>query len=207
MVEAILAKKLGMSRMFGPDGTVIPVTVLEAGPCTVIQRKTAGRDGYEALQIGFVPRREKLVAKPQQGHMAKAGKGNFHFLREVKVGEGEEAAAGDEVTVEIFKVGDRVDVVGRTKGRGFAGVVKRHKFHAGKATHGCTSHRVPGSIGASAWPSRVVKGKRLPGHMGDVRQTTRNLKVIDVRPESNLLIIRGAVPGSINALVMVRRSR
>jgi len=207
MIQSILAKKLGMTRVFGSDGSVVPATVLEAGPCTVIQRKTTGKDGYEAIQIGFVPQKEKRIAKPQQGHMAKANKGYFRFLRELWVEAGEEAAAGEELRVDMFKIGDRVDVVGRTKGRGFAGVVKRHKFHAGKQTHGCTSHRVPGSIGASAFPSRVIKGRRLPGHMGNVRQTVRNLKVIDIRPESNLLIVRGAVPGSINGLVMVRRSR
>jgi large subunit ribosomal protein L3 len=207
MIDSILAKKLGMSRLFGSDGAVVPVTVLETGPCAVIQRKTAKNDGYEAVQLGFIPQKEKRVAKPQRGHMNKAGKGIFRVLREVKTEAGEELEVGGEVTVEIFQVGDRVDVIGRTKGRGFAGVVKRHKFKGGKATHGCTSHRVPGSIGASADPSRVVKGKKLPGHMGNVRQTVRNLRVIDVRPESNLLIVRGAVPGAINGLVMVRRSR
>jgi large subunit ribosomal protein L3 len=207
MIDSILAKKLGMSRLFGSDGAVVPVTVLETGPCAVIQRKTEKNDGYEAVQLGFIPQKEKRVAKPQRGHMNKAGKGTFRVLREVKTEAGEELEVGGEVTVEIFQVGDRVDVIGRTKGRGFAGVVKRHKFKGGPATHGCTSHRVPGSIGASADPSRVVKGRRLPGHMGNVRQTVRNLRVIDVRPESNLLIVRGAVPGAINGLVMVRRSR
>lgn len=207
MIDSILAKKLGMSRLFGSDGAVVPVTVLETGPCAVIQRKTAKNDGYEAVQLGFIPQKESRVAKPQRGHMNKAGKGIFRVLREVKTEAGEELEVGGEVTVEMFQVGDRIDVIGRTKGRGFAGVVKRHKFKGGKATHGCTSHRVPGSIGASADPSRVVKGRRLPGHMGNVRQTVRNLRVIDVRPESNLLIVRGAVPGAINGLVMVRRSR
>jgi large subunit ribosomal protein L3 len=207
MIQSILAKKLGMSRMFGPDGVIIPVTVLEAGPCTVIQRKTEKTDGYEAAQLAFVARKEKRVAKPQQVHMNKAGKGTFQFLREVPLGSEDEVASGDEITVEMFKAGDVIDVIGRTKGRGFQGVVKRHKFHAGKETHGCTSHRVPGSIGASADPSRVVKGRRLPGQMGNVRQTTRNLKVVDVRPESNLLLVRGAVPGAINGLVIIRRAR
>ena len=207
MIESILAKKLGMSRIFGPNGSVVPVTVLEAGPCTVIQRKTTKTDGYEALQIAFVPQKEKRIAKPQRAHMNKAGKGMFRFLREVPVSDDDEAVPGSELTVEMFQVGDRVDVIGRTKGRGFAGVIKRHKFSGGKDTHGCTSHRVPGSIGASADPSRVVKGKKMPGHMGNVRQTTRNLKVIEIRPESNLLIVRGAVPGSINGLVIIRRAR
>ncbi len=206
-MESILAKKLGMTRMFGPDGTVIPITVLEAGPCTVIQRKSAAADGYEAVQIGFVPQKERRVAKPQRVHMSKAGKGIFRFLREVRVEAAEELGVGEELTVEMFNVGDKIDVIGTTKGRGFQGVVKRHKFGAGKQTHGCTSHRVPGSIGASAYPSRVIKGRKMPGHMGNVRQTVRNLKVVEVRPESNLLLVRGAVPGAINGLVMVRRAR
>lgn len=207
MIDSILAKKLGMSRVFGPDGTVIPVTVLEAGPCAVVQLKTAARDGYSAVQLGFAPQKENRVPKPQRGHLNKAGKGMFRVLREVKTAAEPDVELGAEVTVEMFQIGDVVDVTGRTKGRGFAGVVKRHKFRAGKETHGCTSHRVPGSIGASAYPSRVVKGKRLPGHMGNVRQTVRRLKVVDVRPESNLLLVKGAVPGAINGLVMVRRSR
>lgn len=207
MSQALLGKKLGMSRLFGPDGAVIPVTVIEAGPCPVIQRKTAKGDGYEAIQIAFWPQKESRLTKPERGHQVKAGKGFFRVLREVRLTEPEAPEVGEELTVELFTIGDRVDVTCRTKGRGFAGVVKRHKFKGGKETHGCTSHRVPGSIGASAYPSRVFKGRKLPGHMGNVRQTTRNLKVVDIRPESNLILVKGAVPGAINGLVMLRRAR
>jgi len=206
MINGLMARKLGMSRVFGPDGSVIPVTVLEAGPCTVIQLKTQAKDGYQAVQIGFRPAKERRVAKPERGHMNKAGKGVFKHLREFVPDEGAEFEAGQELTVELFNVGDKVDVTSRSKGKGFAGIVKRYHFRAGKETHGCTSHRVPGSIGASAYPSRVIKGKKMPGHLGNARTTVRNLKVIDVRPETNLLLVKGAVPGAMGSVVMVKRA-
>ena len=206
MTTGILGKKLGMTQVFDTEGKVIPVTVIEAGPCTVIQRKTAQRDGYEAVQIGFGAARAHKVGKPMLGHFQKAGKGTFRALQEIRLEGSEPLDVGAEIKVDIFKEGDVVDVMGHTKGRGFAGVVKRWNFKGGRATHGSMFHRAPGSIGASAWPSRVIKNIKMAGHYGSERVTILNLRVVGVQLEKNLLLVRGAVPGAKNSLVFVRRA-
>ena len=206
MDKGLIGRKLGMTQLFWEDGSRIPVTVIEAGPCFVIQRKTKEKDGYNAIQIGFEPAKEKRVTKPRRGHMKKAGQGYFRVLREFPVDEPQGFEIGQELRSDIFEIGEYVDVIGTTKGRGFAGVVKRHGFHGGRASHGSMFHRAPGSIGASAYPSRVFKGTRLPGRMGNERKTVQNLMVLGVQPERNLLIVHGAVPGHRNGIVMVRES-
>jgi len=206
MKKGLIGKKLGMTQIFWDDGSVIPVTAIEAGPCVVIQKKTGDTDGYDAVQLGFDRVKEKAVTKPLKGHFKKADKGCFRTLREFKLESTDEYEVGSELKADIFQVGDYVDVVGTTKGRGFAGVVKRHGFRGGRATHGSMFHRAPGSIGSSAWPSRVFKGKRLPGHMGNRRQTVQNLMVVGVRPEQNLILVKGAVPSSTNGIVLIKDS-
>jgi large subunit ribosomal protein L3 len=185
---------------------VIPVTVIEAGPCTVIQRKTARTDGYDAVQIGFRQKNAAKVGKPMLGHFQKAGKGAFSALQEIRVEAAEPLDIGAEIKVDIFKEGDVVDVMGHSKGRGFTGVMKRWNFRGGPATHGSMHHRAPGSIGASAYPSRVIKNMKMAGQYGNERVTILNLRVVGVEPEKNLLLVRGAVPGAKNSLVFVRRA-
>jgi len=202
----LLAQKIGMSQVYDEKGHVVPVTVLAAGPCPVVQVKTSERDGYTALQIGFGKRREKLIPKPLQGHMKKHNAAGLRMLREIRVEDPSAYQVGQTLTVALFEVGVKVDVVGVSKGKGFAGVVRRHHFTAGRATHGCTTHKQPGSIGASAYPSRVVKGKRLPGRMGGERVTVRNLDVIGVDPDQNLIWLRGCVPGHPNGTVLIRKN-
>ncbi|PWB64459.1 MAG: 50S ribosomal protein L3 [Deltaproteobacteria bacterium] len=206
MTTGILGKKLGMTQVFDAEGKVIPVTVIEAGPCTVVQRKTVQSDGYDAVQIGFVPKKAHRVGKPMIGHFRKAGKGAFGALKEMRIASGSPLDAGQEIQVDIFKEGDVVDVTGHTKGRGFAGVIKRWNFKGGRATHGSMFHRAPGSIGASAYPSRVIKNMKMAGHYGNEKVTILNLQVVGVRPEQNLLLVRGAVPGARNSLVFVRHA-
>ena len=206
MLNGLLGRKLGMTRIFTEDGRWIEVTLLEAGPCTVVQRKTQGREGYSAVQLGFGEAEERRVKKPQRGHFAKQGVSPKHTLREFRVGEDDELEPGDEVRVDIFEAGDRVDVSGTSKGKGFAGGVKRHGWSGGPATHGSNFHRRPGSIGQSADPGRVIKGRTMPGHMGNARVTTQNLEVVDVNVDKNLLVVRGAVPGANGGLVTVRKS-
>lgn len=206
MKKGLIGKKLGMTQIFWDDGSVIPVTAIEAGPCVVIQKKAEDVDGYDAIQLGFDRVKEKAVTKPLKGHFKKADKGSFRILREFRVESTDEYEVGSELRADIFEVGDYVDVVGTTRGRGFAGVVKRHGFKGGRATHGSMFHRAPGSIGASAWPSRVFKGKRLPGHMGNHRQTVQNLMVVGVRPEQNLILVKGAVPSGKNGIVLIKDS-
>ncbi|HHK60259.1 MAG TPA: 50S ribosomal protein L3, partial [Desulfobacterales bacterium] len=182
----------------------IPVTVIQTGPCVVLQKKTVETDGYNAIQVGFGPKKEQRCTKPEIGHMKKAGKGCFYFVREFRTDDPDQFEVGQEIRVEdLFKVGTLVDVRGRTKGRGFQGVVKRHGFRGGRATHGSMFHRAPGSIGCSAWPSRVIKGKKLPGHMGNVMVTKKNAMVIDVRPEDNVLLVKGGVPGHRGTLLQI----
>ncbi|MBD3334231.1 MAG: 50S ribosomal protein L3 [Candidatus Eisenbacteria bacterium] len=202
-MNTLLGKKVGMTQVFSEAGELSPVTVLELGPCQVAQVKSAETDGYEAVQVAYEPVREKVVNKPRRGHFERWKTEPARHLREVR-GEAGEQKPGDKLTVEMFSVGELVDVVGRSKGRGFQGVVKRHRFSGGRETHGVKTHDSPGSIGASAYPARVWKGKKLPGHMGSTRVTARNLKVIAVDPERNLLMVKGSVPGSRNSLVMVR---
>jgi large subunit ribosomal protein L3 len=206
MTTGILGKKLGMSQVFDTEGKVIPVTVIEAGPCTVIQRKTARTDGYDAVQIGFRQTKAAKVGKPMLGHFQKAGKGAFSALQEIRVEAAEPLDIGAEIKVDIFKEGDVVDVMGHSKGRGFSGVIKRWGFKGGRATHGSMFHRAPGSIGASAYPSRVIKNMKMAGQYGNERVTILNLRVVGVEPEKNLLLVRGAVPGAKNSLVFVRRA-
>jgi len=206
MKSGIIGKKLGMTQVFDAEGKVIPVTVIEAGPCIVVQRKTVQNDGYDAVQLGFGPKKAHRAGKPMIGHFRKAGKGAFGALREVKVPTDSPLDAGAEVHVDIFKEGDVVDVTGDSKGRGFTGVIKRWNFKGGRATHGSMFHRAPGSIGASAWPSRVIKNMKMAGHYGDERVTTLNLKVVKVQPDKNLLLVHGAVPGARNSLVFVRHA-
>ncbi|MDI6615194.1 MAG: 50S ribosomal protein L3 [Syntrophaceae bacterium] len=206
MKKGLIGKKLGMTQVFWDDGSVIPVTAIEAGPCVVVQKKATDVDGYDAIQLGFDRLKEKTVSKPLRGHFEKAGKGCFRILREFKLESANDYEVGAELRADLFKVGDYIDVVGTTKGRGFAGVVKRHGFRGGRATHGSMFHRAPGSIGSSAWPSRIFKGKRLPGHMGNRRQTVQNLMVVSIKPEQNLILVKGSVPSSANGIVLIKDS-
>jgi len=204
MVRGILGKKVGMTQIFDDQGRVIPVTVIEAGPCVVVQRKTGERDGYQAVQLGLVERAPRRDApKPLQGHFANAGVPPTRLLAEVPVDADDEAKPGDSVLADIFAVDERVHVIGRSRGRGFQGVIRRHNYKGGRATHGSMFHRAPGSIGASADPSRVYPGTRLPGHMGDARVTVKNAKVVRVDADRNLLFIKGGVPGARNSYVRI----
>jgi large subunit ribosomal protein L3 len=208
MLTGIIGKKVGMTQLFSPDGTVTPATVIKAGPCVVVQAKAAATDGYEAVQIGLVEARPARVAKPLEGHFKKAGVPPTRVRREVTVVKGDAApTAGETVLVTgVFNNGDRVDVIGTSRGKGFQGVMKRHNFAGGAATHGSMFHRAPGSIGASSYPSRVVKGMRAAGRMGGDRVTVRNLKIVQVDAENNLLVVHGAVPGAPGSYVVVRRA-
>ena len=212
MVSGIIGRKLGMTQLFAEDGTVTPVTVIKAGPCVVVQTKSAaGRDGYNAVQLGLVedkPVRIKNVTKPLRGHFEKTGGGvpPTRVLKEIRLTNEPEAAIGDQVKVDVFADGDAVEVVGRSKGRGFAGTIKRHNFARGPESHGSMNVREPGSIGQSAYPSRVIKGTRSSGHMGDERVTVKGLTVAKVDIENNLLMVRGAVPGANGSLVIVKKS-
>jgi large subunit ribosomal protein L3 len=194
-----------MTQIFADDGAAVPVTVIEAEPSVVTLKKIKETDGYEAVQLGYGRIRKKRVTKALEGHFRKAEKGFFRILREFR-GDVNSYELGQELKVDVFQVGDYVDVVGTTKGKGFAGGVKRHGFRGGRASHGSMFHRAPGAIGASAEPSRVLKGKKLPGHMGDVRKTTQNLLVMSVRPESNLILVKGSVPGCKNGIVLIRQA-
>src|ERR671930_2664959 len=213
MVTGIIGKKVGMTQIFEPDGTVHPATVIKAGPCVVVQAKTVQTDGYEAVQLGLVEETPAKANKPTAGHFKKANVPATRVRREVKLapgpgspGNGEAVKAGDQVLVSIFNNGDRVDVVGTGSGKGFQGVVKRHHFGGGAATHGSMFHRAPGSIGASSFPSRVVKGMRAAGRMGGDRVTVRNLKVVQVDGDNNLLVVRGAIPGAPGTYIVVRKA-
>ena len=214
MVTGILGRKIGMTQVFDPNGRALPATVLTAGPCVVVQRKTAERDGYDAVQLGLVEERPARVTKPLAGHYRKSGvdpaQARLSAVREVAVvgaPSGDALQDGNEVRVaSLFAAGDQVDVVGESRGRGFQGVMKRHGFAGGRATHGSMFHRAPGSIGQSSWPSRVLKGMRGPGRMGGDRVTVRNLRVIQVDEENNRLVVNGAVPGAPGGHVLIRRA-
>jgi large subunit ribosomal protein L3 len=213
MINGIIGRKIGMTQLFAEDGTVTPVTVIKAGPCVVVQRKSAaGPDGYDAVQLGLVddkPPKLKNVTKPMRGHFEKTGGGipPTRVLMELRVdGGGSEMNVGDKVLVDLFSDGDMVDVVGRSKGRGFAGTIKRHHFNRGPESHGSMNVRAPGSIGASAYPSRVIKGNRSSGHMGDARVTIKGLTVARVDAENHLLMIRGAVPGANGSVVVIKKT-
>lgn len=200
----LIGRKLGMAQIFAENGHVIPVTVIEAGPCPVLQVKTAEADGYRAIQLGFDPAPERRLNRPKLGHLRKHGGKLERVIREFRVEGDGSPSSGDVLTVESLEVGSLVDVVGTSKGRGFQGVRKRHGFHGGPGSHGSKTGDLPGSVGASAYPNRVWKGKRLPGHMGDVRVTIQNLEVVRVDAERNLVLVRGAVPGGPRSLVTIR---
>ncbi|MBI3322961.1 MAG: 50S ribosomal protein L3 [Candidatus Omnitrophica bacterium] len=203
----LIGRKLGMTQVFEPDGRPVPVTVLEAGPCAVVQEKTLEKDGYRAVQVGFGEADAKELTKPLAGHFAKRQAPPRHVLREFRLGKDDQAALGSTVTVEMFKAGDRVDVTGRSIGKGFAGGPKRWHWKGGDQTHGSMTHRRPGSIGSSTDPSRVFKGHHMPGHMGDRTVTTQAMVVVRVDAGRNLLMLKGSVPGSDEALVVIRKSR
>ncbi len=212
MISGIIGRKVGMTQIFAEDGTVTPVTVIKAGPCVVVQTKTVtGRDGYNAVQLGFVeekPIKLKNVSKPMRGHFEKTGGGlpPTRILKEIRLSDAPEANVGDQIKVDLFTDGDTIEVVGKSKGRGFAGTIKRHNFSRGPESHGSMNVRAPGSIGQSAYPSRVIKGTKSSGHMGNDRVTVRGLTVAKVDAENNLIMVKGAVPGPNGGLVVVKKS-
>jgi len=210
MAPGILGKKVGMTQVYRPDGRVVPVTVLKVGPCVVVQRKLAATDGYDAVQLGLVEFvKPARINRPLTGHFKKAGVEGVKFLRELRVkgGNGKDFKAADRVLAEEFRPAEKVDVIGVSKGRGFAGVIRRHHFRGGAASHGSMFHRAPGSIGSSSYPSRVFKGMRMAGHMGHEQVTVRNLEVVEVHAEENLILVKGAVPGPNGGYVVVRRAK
>jgi len=206
MINGIIGRKIGMTQLFAEDGSVVPATVIKAGPCVVVQRKTAATDGYDSVQLGLVDATPAKVRKPLAGHYKKANVPPTRVRREVKLTDADDPKLGDQVLVSMFQNGERIDVIGTSRGKGFQGVVKRHHFAGGAATHGSMFHRAPGSIGASSFPSRVVKGMRAAGRMGGYRVTVRNLKVAKVDAENNLLIVRGAIPGAPAGYVLIRKA-
>lgn len=206
MKKAILATKVGMTQIFGEDGVLTPVTVLLAGPCAVTQVKTVETDGYNAVQVGFGDIRDVLVNKPRAGHFKKAGVANKRFLREFKFENAADYAVGQEIKVDIFSAGDKVDATGTTKGKGFQGAIKRHGLSRGPMGHGSKYHRHAGSNGPATTPGRVFKGKHMPGHMGHVRVTVQNLEVVRIDVDNNIILVKGAVPGPKKALVMLKET-
>ncbi len=206
MQKAILGRKIGMTQVFTEDGVVIPVTVIAAGPVAVVQKKTVENDGYEAIQVGFENAKEKAVTKPLKGHYAKAGVALKKVLREFRLDDCSAYNVGDQITAEVFAAGEKVDVTGTSKGKGFAGAIKRWGSHRGPMTHGSGYHRRPGSLGACSTPSRVMKNKKLPGHMGVERVTVQNLDVVRVDGEKNLILVKGAVPGPKGGLLIVKNT-
>jgi len=207
MVNGLIGKKVGMTQLMQDDGIVVPVTVIQAGPCVVVQRKTVDKDGYEAVQLGFVEFvKPKRVNKPMTGHFKKTNTAPVRVLRETRVSGDDAPKAGDKVMIDIFNANEFVDIIGTSKGRGFAGLIKRHHFRGGRATHGSMFHRAAGSIGASAYPSRVIKGMRMAGHMGNERVTVRNIRVAKIDQENNLLFVKGAVPGPNGGYVLVEKT-
>lgn len=206
MVKAILGKKLGMSQVYNEKGEWIPVTIIQAGPCYIIQKKVMDRDGYEAIQLGFGPKKEKRVTKPVKGHQGKAGAGYFYFMREVGCDDIASLDVGQEIKVDgLFAKGEMINITGTSKGKGFAGVVKRHGFGGLPGSHGSLIQRETGSIGSATDPGEVMKGKSMAGHMGDVRVTVGNLEVVDILADENLIVIKGAVPGAKGQLVVLKK--
>ena len=200
----LLGKKIGMTRVYSEQGQAIPVTVIEAGPCVVLQKKTEARDGYNAIQVGFDPKKESRINKPQTGHFKASGKGGFYHIKEFRIVDPDAYELGQEIQLaELIKIGDEVHISGKSKGRGFQGVIKRYGFKGGRKTHGSMFHRRPGSIGCSATPSRVVKGKKMPGRMGNDLLTKKNLTVVDVRADENILLVKGSVPGAKQGLLQI----
>ena len=206
MKKAILATKVGMTQIFSEDGTLTPVTVLQAGPCVVTQVKTVENDGYRAVPVGFGDIREKLVNKPKKGHFAKAGVTAKRFLKEFRLEDAESYTLGQEIKADVFAAGDKVDATAKSKGKGFQGAIKRHGQSRGPMAHGSKYHRHAGSNGSATTPGRVFKGKHMPGHMGAVRVTVQNLEVVSVDAEKNLILVKGAVPGPKKSLVMLKES-
>jgi len=205
MAKGILGKKLGMTQIFTDEGKVVPVTVIEAGPCVVVQKKTVETDGYNAIQVGFDEKRVNLVNKPAKGHFAKANVKPLRYLKEFRVEDAGQYEVGQQINADVFEAGEFVDVVGTSKGKGFAGGIKRHGFQRGPMAHGSKYHRRPGSLGAKG-PARVFKGRKLPGRTGGERVTVQNLEVVKIDLERNLLVVKGAVPGPKNSLLMVKSS-
>lgn len=206
MKKAIIAKKIGMTQVFTENGALVPVTVLEAGPCVVVQKKTAENDGYEAIQVGFVDAKAKHVTKPIQGHFDKAGVTAKKYVKEFKLDDASAYEIGAEIKADVFVAGDKVDASGVTKGKGFQSTIKRYNASRGPMTHGSKSHRVTGSMGSSATPSRVRKGKRMPGHMGCENVTIQNLEIVRADAEKNLILIKGAVPGAKGSILVIKDS-
>ncbi len=206
MCKGMLGKKIGMTSIFASDGKLIPVTVVKLGPCSVVQVKSEKSDGYNAIQLGFGEKPIEKCNKPEAGHFAKCNNKGFKTLKEFRVDNPDEYELGQEISLDMFSIGDLVNVSGISKGRGFAGTIKRHGFSRGPDTHGCRNHRKPGSIGCSAWPARVIKGKKMPGHFGVDRKTVKNLKIVDIRPEENIVLLKGAVPGAKTGLLEIRKS-
>ena len=205
-MKGIIGKKIGMTQIFDENGVFVPVTVLQAGPCSVVQVKTVENDGYNAIQVGFGDIRETLVNKPLKGHFAKAGVANKRFLKEFRFDNASEYAVGQEIKADIFAAGDKVDAIGTSKGKGFQGAIKRFGLHRGPMKHGSKYHRHAGSNGAATSPGRVFKGKHMPGQMGNVRVTVQNLEIVKIDAEQNLILVKGAVPGPKKALVMLKNS-
>lgn len=205
MVRGLLGKKLGMTGVYSPDGTYIPVTVVEVGPCFVTQIKVVETDGYNAIQLGFENKKEKHTTKPLQGHFKKSGDKLFSYTKEFEVENPDEYTLGQEITADMFEVGELVEVTGTSKGRGFSGTIRRHGFSRGPETHGSRNHRLPGSIGCSAWPAKVVRGKKMPGQYGNDTKTVRNLQIVDIRPEENIILVKGQVPGAKSGLIQIKR--
>jgi large subunit ribosomal protein L3 len=205
-MDALIGKKIGMTQVFDESGNQIPVTAIEVGPCVVTQRKTAETDGYDAAQLGYQEKKESRTSKPMAGHFKKAETSPKQVLREVRLEDGAEVKVGDVFTASVFENVSHVDVIGTTKGRGFQGVVKRHGMSGGRASHGSGMHRRSGSIGMCVSPARVLKGKKMPGHMGNARRTVQNLRVVQVREDDNLLLVRGSIPGATGSVVFVRKS-
>lgn len=206
MKKAIIGRKLGMTQIFDENNRVVPVTVVEAGPCAVVQKKTVEKDGYEAIQVGYGEIREKLVNKPLKGHFEKAGVSLSRMLREFKLENVSEYQVGQEIKVDIFEAGEKIDVTGTSKGKGYQGIIKRWNAHRGPMSHGSKFHRAVGSMGAASYPARTFKNKRMAGHMGNVKSTVLNLEVVKAIPEKNLLLIKGGIPGPNKGYVIIRNS-
>ncbi len=202
--NGILGRKVGMTRVYNEHGRSIPVTVIEAGPCTILQKKTVNKEGYNAIQVGFLEKKESRLNKPEAGHFKRSGGKGFYHVREFRVKDPDAYDLGQQITInDLLQVGDKIDISGKVKGRGFQGVMKRYGFAGGKASHGSGFHRAPGSIGCSAYPGRVIKGKKLPGQMGNNLVTQKNLTIVDIRDEENILLVEGAVPGAKNGLLSI----
>ncbi len=204
-IEGLIGKKLGMMQYFDETGMVHPVTVIEAGPCYVVQMKSAEKDGCDAVQLAYAPQKLQRINKPMAGHFKKAGVGAYKYIKQFKISDPANFNLGQEISAHMFKAGEFVHITGNSKGKGFQGVMKRHNFKGGKDAHGSTVHRSPGSIGSSAFPSRVIKNKKMPGRMGNAQITIKNLRILDIRPDQNLILIKGSIPGHKNSLVYIKK--